>query len=34
MLAMDIDEGPTKFFEHTQRAQAAVDVHPVATRAG
>jgi len=34
MLAMDIDEGAPKFFEHTQGAQAAVDVHPVATRSG
>ena len=34
MLAMDIDKGASKFFEHTQGAEAAVDVHSVATRSG
>ena len=34
MLAMDIDEGAPKLFEHTQGAQATVDVHPMATRSG
>jgi hypothetical protein len=32
MLAMDIDEGAPKLFEYTQGGQAAIDVHPVATR--
>jgi hypothetical protein len=31
MLAMDIDEGPPKFFEHTQGAQTAIDVYTMAT---
>jgi len=34
MLAMDINKGATKFFEHTKRAKTAVDVHSVTAGAG
>jgi hypothetical protein len=34
MLAMDIDESTPQFFEYTQRAEAAVDIHPMAPRSG
>jgi hypothetical protein len=34
MLTMDIDESAPQFFEHTQRAETAIDIHPMTARSG
>ena len=34
MLAMDIDEGAPKVFQHTQRTEATVEVDTMATGSG